>query len=421
MDLSAILNAMKAGMDADEKKEYGKRLNKVECTCGSMAQNLNLPLDHGVYFRDDDHPMLNANDHVKGEHILQFGRCNSKSNPENAVSDFLSKFVPIVGVVNGLKKAMGSEGCKCKPMTLTSWKEGDDFNRLDGAPATLECSQCVCVYGGVIQIVEEKQETSQNKDEEENQSQEQPPDILDSIPPEMKEKINQMNMAGGMAQDAEEWYLDAGISGMDSIGGMAALACSPMVLAQNAIYNATQIPSLTSMNSEGYLVDAMELSNFNIAGTTVAAIGNVAMAGYNVMRALESQVAFADMISLVEQSQTVPGYMDVGPTAVNLMTMQSCVEKCGFTPAVMRVAAFLDDIETMEEGDVAVIAKSNRRLKQGESEFTTLRHTARGLVCMEHPETSIPAMLKEMDHDSTMVMSVPCQKKRMGMSEGVVL
>lgn len=421
MDVSAILNAMKAGMNADEKKEYGKRLNKVECTCGSMAQNLNLPLDHGIYFMDEDHPMLNANDHVRGEHILQFGRCNSKSNPENAISDVLSKFVPIVGAVNMLKKAMGSEGCKCKPMTLTSWKEGDDFNRLDGAPATLECSQCVCVYGGVIQIVEEKQETSQEKNGEENQNQEQPPDILDSIPPEMKDKINQMNMAGGMAQDAQEWYMDADISGIGSIGGMAALACSSMVVAQNAIYNATQMPSLTSMNSQGYLVDAMELSNFNIAGTTVAAIGNVAMAGYNVMRALESPVPFADMISMMEQSQTIPGYMDVGPTAVSLMTMQSCVERCGFTPAVMRVGAFLDDVETMEDGDVAVIAKSNRRLKQGESEFTTLRHTSKGLVCMEYPKTPIAEMLKGLDQDSTMVMSVPCQKKKMGMSGEAVL
>ena len=65
------------------KKQYVYRLMKAKCSCGDQKfeQNLNLPLDHGVIYQDAEHPLMNANDHVSGEHILTFGRCKSTSNP----------------------------------------------------------------------------------------------------------------------------------------------------------------------------------------------------------------------------------------------------------------------------------------------------------------------------------------------------
>ena len=53
------------------EKAFQTRLCTAQCQYGSIKdQYINIPKDHGVYFQDTDHPLLNANDHVADKHIL---------------------------------------------------------------------------------------------------------------------------------------------------------------------------------------------------------------------------------------------------------------------------------------------------------------------------------------------------------------
>ena len=118
-----------------QKKQFVRRLMVAACECGSLEyQYLNLPEDHGVYFQDVDHPLMNANDHKGDKHIMQFGRCKAETNPKNIMSKMLSKISPAFALINMAKEAMGCDGCKCSPKVINSWKNGDKANRLDGAP-----------------------------------------------------------------------------------------------------------------------------------------------------------------------------------------------------------------------------------------------------------------------------------------------
>ena len=103
------------------EKAFQTRLCTAQCQYGSIKdQYINIPKDHGVYFQDTDHPLLNANDHVADKHILQFGRCTSKANPKNMAGDVLSSVIPVFGLAKLLKSVMKCEGCICSPKTPMS-------------------------------------------------------------------------------------------------------------------------------------------------------------------------------------------------------------------------------------------------------------------------------------------------------------
>lgn len=153
-----------------QKKQFVRRLMVAACECGSLEyQYLNLPEDHGVYFQDVDHPLMNANDHKGDKHIMQFGRCKAETNPKNIMSKMLSKISPAFALINMAKEAMGCDGCKCSPKVINSWKNGDKANRLDGAPCITNESRLYCFYGGLIKITEmpksaDEDESAENVD-----------------------------------------------------------------------------------------------------------------------------------------------------------------------------------------------------------------------------------------------------------------
>lgn len=169
---------------ATEKKQYIYRLMKAKCSCSAtdFAQYLNLPEDHGVAFHDSEYPLMNANDHVAGEHINTFGRCKSLKNPGGQGANLI---MPFFGPL--LLKA--TVGCKCDPMTLVPWIGVDEDYFIDGAPALTLESELPCYYGGVISIVAEleKEGTDEGQQKEEEESRDV--DARELLPSEVKEKI----------------------------------------------------------------------------------------------------------------------------------------------------------------------------------------------------------------------------------------
>lgn len=200
-----------------QKKQFVRRLMAAKCECGSLEyQYLNLPEDHGVYFQDVDHPLMNANDHEGNKHIMQFGRCSAEANPKNIMSNALAKVSPVFAVIDKAKEAMGCDGCKCSPKVINSWARGDKANRLDGAPCITDKSTLHCFYGGRITVTEIPKSAGEDESAENvDVPEEKEYNPLDTIPESMKDKINSMNEGaasedGGSAPDSSA---DAGAAG----------------------------------------------------------------------------------------------------------------------------------------------------------------------------------------------------------------
>lgn len=104
---------------------YIPRGTKSKCTMGTSEELLNLPLDHGVSYTPDKEPLMNANDHVPGQHIQKYGLCKATKLP-------------------------------CMPVTPLAWINAHKKHIIEGAPALTEKSQLACVFGGIITIIPPK-------------------------------------------------------------------------------------------------------------------------------------------------------------------------------------------------------------------------------------------------------------------------
>lgn len=425
-------------MGTEKKEEYVKRLSAAVCTCGSMEyQYLNLPKDHGVYYQDTDHPLMNANDHHGKKHVMHFGRCSSDSNPKNVMSDLLSKTVPVLGLLNMAKEAMGCSGCKCAPRTLRSWEVENIDNRLDGAPGISNTSELTCMYGGVITITEIPADDSQKAENEENKEEaEEEKDILDTLPAGMADKIRQMNGAEAMAADTQDWYGDNGEFFAQDY------ACTPQMSAQNYANNSTQMISADCMNGAGFITNTEGLANFNVAGTNAAAIGGGCAAAYNVLQALGSPVGLAEVIRGMERKQTVAGFIDQGPVAVSMCAMADFLSGMGFSTGLSFPAKLTANAMQLQKGQVAVLGtskkkpkkkdklakgtmlgeasmKQNRRIHSAakemeifrEESFCTITRGEKGLVCAEKPHLPIEAVFQEKSEGTMMLMTVDAKNK----------
>ena len=133
--------------------KYVTRLQLAKCSMGTMTNYLNLPEDHGVVKNDLDHPLMNCNDHDPGQHVIHFGRCNSKMNPGNQFNLGDALLGALLPGSRLIKKLLGCSGCKCKPMTFQPWIETKKDHMIEGAPALTDKSTLVCYYGGIISIL----------------------------------------------------------------------------------------------------------------------------------------------------------------------------------------------------------------------------------------------------------------------------
>jgi hypothetical protein len=247
----------------------------AECSYGSkdFRQYVNLPKDHGIYFQDTEHPLLNANDHEADKNILQFGRCISQANPANLAADVLSNAIPILGLAKQLQKAVGCEGCKCSPKTLVVWQNTDEKNHIDGVDGITSESYAMCFYGGKITI--------HNED------------------------------AATMISES---------SGMDET---ASIDNHSAVNYYTGNMN-TAIPD-GATDSQGMITDASLLTGFSNSSNDITQEGNAAVATYNASVALNAGIPFEDMI-LANDLLDVSG----GTLADSMQTMQTMYESMGY-------------------------------------------------------------------------------------------
>lgn len=295
-------------MAEEEKTQYVTRLMKAKCSFGSMSQYLNLPLDHGVWFQSPDTPIMNANDHEPDKHILHFGRCTSSKNPSNTVNledMLLNALFPFGGFLGSkmLKKLLGCEGCKCKPMTITPWKDVDEDYYIDGAPAVTMDSYLQCYYGGEITIDKEALTDDSENTGEVLEGTESGSLAMNAMLSALAQGLQDMcssieENSGFVFMDGDGEHMGAD---MDYMAGSDSMyAVSPEQSASNYAHNkAQQIPA-GAVDSYGNIIDASVLGNYNLGYGTVASQGNGVVAAYNVVNMLSGNASLADIVRFFE-------------------------------------------------------------------------------------------------------------------------
>lgn len=446
-----------------QKKQFVRRLMVAACEYGTLEyQYLNLPEDHGVYFQDVDHPLMNANDHKGDKHIMQFGRCNAETNPKNIMSKMLSKINPAFALIYKAKEAMGCEGCKCSPKVINSWKNGDKANRLDGAPCITNESKLYCFYGGLIKITEmpksaDGDESAENVDAPEEKEY----NLLNTVPESMRDKINNRNesasspessasdspagaggtqgagsgmssgsagggmsgssaggggMSGGSApesgafsgdtsglvSDAQQWYQD------NEQDFMEMYAVSDALIDQNYMANRAQVLNPACFNEEGFIADSSLLYNFNMGGSNLARVGAGCIAAFNLMRILGMPMEMCDIIRDAERRQTVKGFMDEGPMAVSLCSMADGMKAKGMQAKLLCGEKAVSSAMKMKAGEAAVVGISDK----GKARFCTLKCGAEGKIsCAERPGLSVEKFCSVSPGKQMAVMKVGNARK----------
>lgn len=306
-------------MGGTGKTQYVTRLMKAKCSFGSMSQYLNLPLDHGVWFQSPDTPIMNANDHEPDKHILHFGRCTSSKNPGNTINleeMIIGALFPFGGCLGSklLKKLLNCEGCKCKPMTITPWKETDEDYYIDGAPAVTVESTLQCYYGGSITIDTESEAEGDENTDETVETEEKGYHSTNKMPASMAEKINDFCTG---PQDGSDSAFDGAMDSM--AGAMGMYAVSPETSASNYAHNkAQQIPA-GAVDSMGNIIDSSALGNYKLGNGTVASLGNGVVAAYNAVNMLSQNADMASIIRFFELLPYLMGNASLGEEAYGLV------------------------------------------------------------------------------------------------------
>ncbi len=436
--------AMAAGLQIfggmEERKECVQRLMVAHCDKGTLEyQFLNLPKDHGVYFHDTEHPLMNALDYKGEKHVLHFGRCNSPQNPKNMITDEINKLasnpiihaIPGVGqvvemavLVDGVKKWMKCDGCKCSPNTLKVWDETNEGNCLDGADGILNTSVLTCCYGGKIEVTEIPADNSQQDDQNQRQSKK---GIAEQVPKAMADKINSLNESedlpvpeGDMsAEDALDIFDDQGTEGSMSLGsamedeaGMEGNESAPdsgmdewileLIEDMNLWYG--QVPDFpqvygiseglmcanyagnmclslpeAAINDEGYICDMSELFGFRMGGSSAAQIGGACAAEYNLLNAIGKEADFSSLIMHAERQQTVTGCIDQGPMAVSMLSARDTLKRFGVSTKPVNVCTLAAEVKKPNTTAILATAKKGQN-----AEYHTLQSDSKGTFrCLE--------------------------------------
>lgn len=173
-----------------EEKIYVVRSMKAKCSEGTMENYLNVVHGHGVLYQGE--PLLNANDHYKGDNLTHFGDCNSKKIFEDAKKQADEKYKAEEGdgfftrlgkgIAKGITKAAITVKSlmfnKCELETPNPWIFTNEEYIVDGAPALTMESQCACLYGGIISIVEQLEEVPVEELPEQEEPESTLPDLL---------------------------------------------------------------------------------------------------------------------------------------------------------------------------------------------------------------------------------------------------
>ncbi len=308
-------------MEGTGKTQYVTRLMKAKCSFGSMSQYLNLPLDHGVWFQSPDTPIMNANDHEPEKHILHFGRCTSSKNPGNTINleeMIIGALFPFGGFLGSklLKKLLNCEGCKCKPMTITPWKETDEDYYIDGAPAVTVESTLQCYYGGSITIDTESETKGDENTDETVETEEKGYHSTNKMPASMADKIN--DFCSG-PQDGSDSAFDGAMDSM--AGAMSMYAVSPEKSAGNYANNKAQQMPPGAVDAAGNIIDSSALGNYKLGNGTVASQGDGVVAAYNAVNMLFQNPDMASIIRFFELLPYIMGNASLGEESYGLVAL----------------------------------------------------------------------------------------------------
>lgn len=291
-----------------DKKRYITRLMGMRCDLGSMANKLNLPLDHGIIFNDMAYPLMSANDYISDKNIVHSGRCTSNMNPENTMS-LESLLIP---GSKWIKKLIGCDGCKCSPKVIKPWTIINEKHRIDGAPALMMESQALCYYGGTIRITLELEEKAAAQAEQAGAEEaEDEKNILDRLPDSMRDKVDSFTDkyvdAAASSQDAA-YLLGAEASSAAVLlaagimpAGMAGYGLTSSLSQANFYQNQYQNVPYHAVNDSGMITDPGCLYDYNIGVTTLASADCGCTAMYNVMKHFDLQTSMADIVSYSEK------------------------------------------------------------------------------------------------------------------------
>lgn len=334
---------------ADDKPQYVTRCMKGKCSFGSMSQYLNLPLDHGVWYHDQETPIMNANDHEPEKHILQFGRCTSEMNPGNTINMEDVMLGIIMGPVGffgskQLKKLMGCDGCKCKPMTLTPWKNAEEKYYIDGAPALTVESYLDCYYGGKITIDLEADAENDAKDAEDEKKEEEKKTGLSKLPPSMQNAINDfcndgsadgtsdmsnVNATNDVASNigstnAGSTTLGSGTASSRTVGatvaGDAAMyAVSPATSQEHYQHNKSQTIPKDALAENGNIIHQEMMGDYQLGNGTLASQGEGVIAAYNMMNMFSKSPKLENIIQFYEALPYALGKKQLGENSFGFM------------------------------------------------------------------------------------------------------
>ena len=110
----------------------------LRCSFGITPSELMLLPVHRVL--TNECPDANIGDHTPLVNILPFGMCTSEANPEVEAATAAALGVPTPA--------------PCIPATPTPWVRGATKVLLDGLPSLSSDSKLMCLWAGVITIVQ---------------------------------------------------------------------------------------------------------------------------------------------------------------------------------------------------------------------------------------------------------------------------
>src|SRR5262245_17171693 len=115
----------------------------LKCSMGLAPSTFVVTPEHRVM--TSSQPAANIMDHIPMKNIMPFGACRSPANPQVAAATAAA-----MGVLTPMP---------CIPATTAPWIVGAPTVLLDGMPALNNTSKLMCMWAGVIEVVNPGQQT----------------------------------------------------------------------------------------------------------------------------------------------------------------------------------------------------------------------------------------------------------------------
>lgn len=360
-----------------DDQKYVTRLMRARCSKGTMENYLNVDIDHGIIVGADAQPLMNANDHVAGRHVIHFGNCGSDQNPERMfrkalVGGFLG------GVVADFLEDVGIMACKCKPNTPNPWEFVNEKSIVEGAPALMFGSVLTCRYGGCIKLLPEDQYPPA----------ELAPETGEEVPPTVPAYAGACEAVQAAINDAMSKISETGTAGAETVQTVkAALLVASAMPPQpqsvshscedepdylhnkkdiafeymlpvderqrelNYAHNKAQEFPAGSLDANGLIIGQSALDNFHINNVGVDYGGCGAIALYNAVKILnpDTKLTFADAIYHMEDYGIMGNTFGAFPMGVS-----HCLNQLGYdTEYVLLDSKKIG--ETAAESDAAIV------------------------------------------------------------------